>query len=148
MLRPQRLVGEIEHLIVRRVLDGVDLFEDDVALELQVARAQHRIPHQVGEDVQRLRQVAVQDARLECRGVTRGVGVERPAPRLERQRDLLRGTALGALEHHVLEQVGNAHLAAGLVGARAAHPDPHRHRADARSLSRTRAWNAVVSREV
>src|SRR5438034_8189882 len=42
MLGPQRLIGEIEHLIVRRVLDGVDLFEDYVALELQVARPQDR----------------------------------------------------------------------------------------------------------
>jgi len=45
------LVGEVEHLIVRRVLDGVDLFEDHVALELQVARAQHRMLHQVGQHV-------------------------------------------------------------------------------------------------
>src|SRR5207245_2084490 len=45
---------------------------------------------------------------------------------------LLRRAALGALEHHVLEQVGHAHFWAGLVGTRAAHPDPDRHRADAR----------------
>src|SRR5207247_7898910 len=51
---------------------------------------------------------------------------------LERQRDLLRRAALRALEYHVLEQVRHAHLGAGLVGARGAHPDPHRHRADAR----------------
>src|SRR5712692_6297686 len=136
MLGPQRLVAEIEHLIVRRVLDGVDLFEHDVALELQVARAQHRMSHQIGEHVQRLRQVAVQHPGLKRRGVTGGVGVERSAPRLERQRDLLRRTALGALEHHVLEQVGDAHLGAGLVGARAPHPDPYRHRADARDSLR------------
>src|SRR5256886_5527706 len=60
MLGPQRLVGEIEHLIVRRVLDGVDLLEDHVALELQVARTQHRIAHQIGEHVQRLGQVGVE----------------------------------------------------------------------------------------
>src|SRR5439155_1565418 len=58
--------------------------------------------------------------------------VERAAARLERQRDLLRRAALRAFEHHVLEQVRNAHLGAGLVGAGAPHPDPHCHRADAR----------------
>src|SRR2546430_9561960 len=101
---------EVEHLIVRRVLNGVDLFEDYVALELQVARAQHRIAYQISEHVQCLRQVAVEHPRLERRGVTGGVGVQRSAARLERQRDLLRRAALCPLEHHVLEQVGHAHL--------------------------------------
>src|SRR5213078_1334477 len=95
-------------------------------------RPQHRIPYQVGEHVQRLGQVGVEHPGLERGRVARGVGVERAAPRLERQRDLLCRAALGALEHHVLEQVGHAHLGAGLVGARTAHPDPDRHRADAR----------------
>src|SRR6266576_513794 len=90
------------------------------------------MPHQVGEHVQRLRQVGVEHPRLERRGVAGGVGVERAAAGLERQRDLLRRAALGTLEHHVLEQVGHAHLGTGLVGARAPYPDPHRHRADTR----------------
>jgi len=33
----QRLVGEVEHLIIGGVFDGVDLLEHHLALELQVA---------------------------------------------------------------------------------------------------------------
>src|SRR5207244_12296999 len=74
--------------------------------------------------------VRIEHPRLERGGVARGVGIERAAARLERQRDLLRAAALGAFEHHVLEQVRHAHLGAGLVGAGAAHPDAHRRRAN------------------
>src|ERR1043166_8377712 len=59
MLGPQGLVAEIVHLIVRRILDGVDLLEHHVALELQVIAAKHRVAHQVCEHVERARQAGV-----------------------------------------------------------------------------------------
>src|SRR6058998_2488756 len=128
MLGPQGLGRQIEHLIVGRVLDGVDLLEHYVALELEVARAQHGVSYQIGEHIDRLGQVRVEDARLEGRGIARGIGVERAAPGLERESDLLRGPPLRPLEHHVLEQVGHTHLGPGLVSAGASNPDPHRYR--------------------
>src|ERR1051326_5048735 len=127
MLGAQGLVAEIVHLVVRGILDGVDLLEHYVALELQVVAAKHRVAHQVGEHVERARQVGVEHARLERGGVARGVRVERAAARFQRQR----AAPLRALEPHVLEQVRHAHLGARLVGAGAPHPDTHRRRADA-----------------
>src|SRR2546429_334356 len=53
MLGPQRLVGEIEHLVVGSVFDGVDLLEHHLALELQVAGAQHGVRDEVGEHRER-----------------------------------------------------------------------------------------------
>src|SRR5207248_1573182 len=128
----QRLVGEVEHLIVGGVFDGVDLFEHHLALELQVAGAQHGIADEVGEHVEGARQVGVEHARVKGGGVARCVGVERAAAGLEGERDLLGRAALGPLEHHVLEQMGHAHLGTRLVGAGTPHPDADRRRAHAR----------------
>src|SRR5207245_503558 len=112
--------------------DGVDLLEHHLALELQITGAQHRVTDQVGEHIERARQIGVEHARVKRRGVTRGVGVERAAARLEGEGDLLGGAARGPLELHVLEQVGHAHLGARLMRAGAAHPDADRGRAHAR----------------
>ena len=123
MARPQRLIREIEDLVVRRVLDGADLFQHDLPLEREVRVAERRPPHHVGDDVERARQIAVEHARLIGGGVPRGVRVERSTAGFEGQRDLLRGAPFGALEHHVLEQMGHAHLRTRLV--RAGGPHPH-----------------------
>src|SRR5256712_2068690 len=110
----------------------VDLLEHHVAFQLEVALAQQRVTHEVREDVERARQVGVEDACLKRGRVAGGVGVERTAPGLERERDLPRRAPLGPLEHHVLEQVGHAHRRSRFVGAGGAHPHAHRRRADAR----------------
>jgi len=55
MRRPQGLGVELEHEIVRRVGDAVDLFEHDVPLRLEIALAEQRPADQVGENVHRER---------------------------------------------------------------------------------------------
>ena len=58
--------------------------------------------------------------------VAAGIGIEGTAPHLELERRAAGVPSLGSLEHHVLEQVGYAHLARGLVGAGGADPNAHR----------------------
>ena len=132
--RPELGRVQLEHEIVRRVLDAVDLLEDHVALGFEVALPEERPPREIGEDLDRERQIGVERMRLVAGIVAAGEGVEAPAPHLELERQLLGRTPLGALEHHVLEQMGDAHLLAALVGARRAYVESRRRRADARQL--------------
>ena len=55
MLREQ-LVDQI----VGRVLDHLDLFEDDLLLPLDVVRVERRVQHDVREQIDRERQVLVE----------------------------------------------------------------------------------------
>ena len=130
--RPQRLIGEIEDLVIRRVFDRADLFEHDLSLEREIAVPQQRPAHHVGEDVERACEIGIQHARVVRGRIARGVGVERAAAGLERERDFLRRAALRALEDHVLEQVGDAHLRPRLVGAGGLHPNADRRGPNAR----------------
>jgi hypothetical protein len=84
---------------------------------------QTRREHEVGEHVERLRQVLVEHAGLVAGVLPAGVGVERAAEPLERHRDLGGGATLGALEDHVLEHVAHARIGCGLVRRALAHPD-------------------------
>ena len=123
---------QLEDQIVRRVGDAVDLFEDHVPLGLEIALAEQRTAHQIGEDVHRERKVLVEHVGLVAGVVAAGEGVEAAAAHLELERELPGRPPLGALEHHVLEQMGDAHLLGPLVRAGGAHVDPDGRRADAR----------------
>ena len=130
MLRPERLRMQLEHEVVRRVGDPADLLQNHIALGLQVARAQQRPTHQVGEDLDRQRQIGVEHMSLIAGVVAAGEGIQSPAPDLQPQRELLGGPALGAFEDHVLQQMGDSQLAARLMGAGGADVNTHRHRTD------------------
>ena len=132
----ERLGVQLEDEVVGRVVHAVDLLEHHVALEGEVLVAEQRPADQVGEDVDGQRQVGVEDVGLVAGVVAAGVGVEAPAPHLELERDLVRGAPLGALEHHVLEQMGDPHHGASLVGAGGPDPDPQCGRAHPRQLLR------------
>jgi hypothetical protein len=115
VIAPERFVVQLEHEVVRRVVDRRDLFEHDLALEIEILRAQRRPKHDVGDNVARHVEVLVEHPRVVDRVFARGIGVERAAQCLELERDLLGTTPLRPLEHHVLEEVRNAHAVARLV---------------------------------
>src|SRR5688572_12622013 len=76
VIAPQLGVVELEYQIVRSVINRVDLFEHDFALESKVRSAQGRTKDQVSENVGGLRQVFVENLGLIGRMFPRGVGVE------------------------------------------------------------------------
>ena len=123
---PECLAMQLEHDVVRRVLDHREFFQDHAALEFQIRLTQRRTEHQIEDHIRRLRQVLVEHARLIRRVFTPGVRVQRTAERLERERQFLGGAALGALEHHVLQEVRDPHLVARLVQGRGPDPRPER----------------------
>ena len=76
--------------IVGRVLDHLDLFEDHLLLALDVLVREERIADQVGEDVDRERQVLVEDLEVVA-GVFLGrEGVDLPADGIDLLRDFFR----------------------------------------------------------
>jgi len=124
-----------EHLvdqIVGRVLDHLDLFEDDALLLRDFARRERR-PHQhVAEQIDRRRQVLVEDFDVVARIFLRGEGVELAADRVDRLRDLLRRPRRRALEEHVFDEVRDAAFLVRLVPRAARQPQSDRHRSDVR----------------
>ena len=137
LLRPEdgaahRLVGvagllqEVEDEIVGRVLDLADLLEDDVALLLELGRVEGRALQDVGQDVGGELEVAREDAGEVGGVLARGVGVEAAADALDLLGDGARAAGRGALERHVLEQVGDAVDLGGLVAGADVDPDADR----------------------
>ena len=131
MRGPECAGVQLEDQIVRRVLHAADLLEDHVPLEVEVALPEQRAAHQVGQHIDRDRQVGVEDVGLEGGVIAGREGVEGPAAGLELEGDLIWRAPLGALEDHVLEKVRNPHPLRRLVHARGADPDPERRGADA-----------------
>ena len=94
MRAPERLVVQLEHEIVGRVLDHPDLLENDLSLEREIGVAQRRAEDDVADDVGGLGRCSSSTRALIHRVLARRVRVERAAERLERQRDLVRAAAL------------------------------------------------------
>ena len=81
---------QIVHEIVGRVVAHPDLFEDDLALGLDVVGAERGAPQHVGEDVERELELRVGDPHVEHRLLVRRERVHLAADRLDRLRDLAR----------------------------------------------------------
>ena len=90
MVGEQRAGEQVVHEVVGRVVAHPDLFEDHLALRLDLVGAQRRRPHDVGEDVEREREVLVGDAHVERGDLLAGERVHVAAARLDRLRDLER----------------------------------------------------------
>jgi hypothetical protein len=87
------------------VLVHLDLFEDYLLFLGDVRFIEPWTQHQVGEHVEGDRQVLVEHFRVEASHLLCREGIEHPAQRVHRLRDLLGRAPLGALEHHVLDEV-------------------------------------------
>ncbi len=109
-----RLVGKralleiIEDDVVGRVVCLADLLQDHRALALELGRVEARIHQDVGEDVERERHILLQHLGVIGRALARGIGVEVAADRLDLLGDGAGAAPLGALERHVLEEMGGA----------------------------------------
>ena len=84
----------------------------------------------VGEDVERQRQVLVEDLDVVAGVFLGGESVELAADRIDGLGDVLGAAAGGALEQHVLHEVGDAALLGRLVPRSPGQPDADADRAD------------------
>ena len=92
----------------RAVVVHTDLFEDDVLLHVEVVFAQRRA-EDVAEQVDRAGEELGQDVCVVDGLLVAGEGVVVGADLVELAVDIVCGPALGALEHHVFEEVGHTH---------------------------------------
>ena len=90
MPRPELLREHLVDEIVRRILDHLDLFEDDALLALDVGRRERRVHHHVAQQIDRERHVLVEHLDV-VPGVFLGrERVELAANRIDRLRNHLR----------------------------------------------------------
>jgi hypothetical protein len=101
--------------VVGVVLRGGQLVEDDTALGLQLVGVEGRRREHVGDDVEREGRVGVEDAGVVAGRLLAGRGVGLAADGVEGLRDVQRRAPPGALKQEVLEHVGGAVVAPGLV---------------------------------
>ncbi len=117
MVLPESLREQLVDEIVRRVLDHLDLFDDDLLFALDIVDAERRIADDVGEDVDREREMLVEDLDVVARVFLGGERVELSADRIDRLRDVFGRPARRSLEEHVLDEVRDAARARRFRGA-------------------------------
>ena len=134
MVFPEALREELVDQIVGGVLDHLDLFDDDLLLALDIVAREGRIPHDVGQDVERERQMLVEHLDVVAGVFLGGKGVELSADGVDRLCDVFRRTGRCPLEQHVLDEVRDATSLRRLVPRPAGQPHPDADRADLRHL--------------
>ncbi len=123
MPAPEALREQLVDQIVGRVLDHLDLFEDHLLLALDIGRRKRGVEHQIGQHVDRLGQVLVEDLDVVARVLLGGEGVQVAAQAVHFLRNVLSRPAAGALEEHVLDKVGDAAVLKRLVSRASGQPD-------------------------
>jgi hypothetical protein len=122
-----RLVEDVVDLVRGLVLVHGDLLEHDLALRVDVR--ERRGQEHLGQQVERLVRVRVEEAGVELRRLLAGGGVRRGAHAVEHLGDLDGRVPLGALEQQVLQEVRDARLSGRLVTRSCSHPQPEGNRA-------------------
>ena len=121
--------GGVEHVedeVVRRVLDGTDLLQDDALLALELDLVEGRLGQDVGENVEREIGVLGEEVRVVGRLLGARRRVEVAACGFDFFRNGARRAAPRPLEGHVLEQVREPMLGRRLVPRPGADPDAER----------------------
>ena len=127
-LAAERMIGEqtgsevAVHDVFGTVVVHRQLFEDHLALGLDVAVAQRRAAEHVAEHVEPERQVVARHAAVVRRVLLRRERVHVAADALDRGRDVVRRALVGALEEQMLEKVADTGQVGGLVAGADAHP--------------------------
>ena len=99
-------------MIVDQVIGRIDalpdLGQDHLLLALEMLLVEMRRADEVGDEFGDERQIAGERASVEHGLVARGPGVERAADILDDLGERTRVAAAGALEHHMLDEMGEA----------------------------------------
>ena len=105
---PEVLGEELVDEVVGVVFVHLDLFEDDALFLGDVFGGEGGVEDEVGEEVEGGGDVFVEDLDVEADGFFAGEGVEVAADGVDFAGELLGGAGGGALEDHVLDEVGDA----------------------------------------
>ena len=129
---PEILREELVHEIFGIILRHLDFFEDDGFFARDFFFGELRREDQIGKNVECRGQMLVDDAGVEADQLLRGECVEHAADAIGFARDVFGGAAFGALEHHVLDEMGDAVQSARFAPRAVLEPDADGNRADVR----------------
>ena len=132
MAAPEAFGENLVDQIVGRVLDHLDLFEDDLLFFLDVVVSQQRIADQVGEDLHGEREVLVQHLQVVAGVFLGGEGVDLATDRIHLLSYFFGRPGGCAFEEHVLDEVRDAHAFRRLVARPPCEPDADGNRAHVR----------------
>src|SRR6202030_884825 len=100
----------------------LDFFQDDLLLLSDVFGIKIGTENKIGDDVEGDGQMFVEDFGVEADLFLGGESVEHAADGIHFTRDSFRGTALGAFENHVLDEVGQPVFVGRFPARTAANP--------------------------
>ena len=136
LVGPERLVGQLEHVLRRLVECHGDFLLDDAAFAGDFLPVKNRVEIHVGQHVHQLGGVAGVGSGVVAGALLAGAGVYVAAEALDLLRDLGGGAAACALEKHVLEEMADAGLARALAAAADGRPDAEADAGHVRQLGR------------
>jgi len=112
-------------VIARLIFGPSDLFDDDALFTLQLFGIDEGVEHHVGENVDAVLDFTGKDAAVIARHLLVGECIEGAAPAFDFFGDLAGSSGVGALEEHVLDEVGDAGLVLFFVTAAGLAPESH-----------------------
>jgi hypothetical protein len=105
---PETLGEDFVDEVVGIVLIHFYFFEDDAALFRDVAGIEDGMEDEIAEDIHGERKVLIEDFDVEADAFLGGEGVHVAADGIDLAGDIFGGAGFRALEHHVLDEVGDA----------------------------------------
>jgi len=104
---PETLREDFVDEVVGVVLIHFDFFEDDAAFFGDVGSIEDGMDDEIAKDIHGERKVFVQDFDVEADAFFCGEGIHVAADGVDLAGDIFGGAGFRALEHHVLDEVGN-----------------------------------------
>jgi hypothetical protein len=103
----------------------LQLFKDYALFFFDVVFFEERVADQIGHHVEGLGQMLIEDFYVVANQFLGGEGIETASDGVNRAGDLFGGSILGALEHHVLNEVGDAEFMRLLLAGSGADPNTY-----------------------
>jgi hypothetical protein len=123
VLAPGVADEKLVNTVLGVVLAHLDLFEDDLALPLDLLRREGRVDQDVGKDIQPPLDMFGEDVQVEAGVLAPGEGVEVTADGIDFPGKDGSGPGRGALEEQVLNEVGTPAERRGLRAGTRSDPD-------------------------
>ena len=117
------LAQQVVHQILRGILVHADFLQDHPTLLGKLPCIQGGVDGQVRQHIHRQGQILINDLGIQAGAVLAGKGVQLTAHRIHFLGNLPGGAVSGALEHHVLQEVGQTVFRRGLHHG--AYPEPY-----------------------
>src|SRR5208337_2104248 len=130
VFRPKAAGEDVVEQVLGIVQVHLDLFQNNLALLVDVVGIELGPQDQVGENVEGDGQVLVEHFGVEANLLLGGESVEHAADGIHFAGDIFGGAAVGALEDHVLQEMSQSVFGGDFAAGAVAHPDADRDGAD------------------